>query len=44
MAVGRIKLTYWALIAVLAALTFFLLAAGARVLRRRRNGDAPAGI
>jgi hypothetical protein len=44
MAMGRVKIVYWALVAVLAALTFFLLAAGARVLRRRRNGDASAGV
>jgi hypothetical protein len=44
MAVGRVKIIYWALVAVLAALTLFLLAAAARVLRRRRNGDAPAGV
>lgn len=35
--VGRIKIVYWALVGVLAALTFFLLAAGTRVLRDRRG-------
>jgi hypothetical protein len=36
--VSRIKLVYWALIGVLGALTFFLLAAGARVLLGGREG------
>ncbi|WP_281412190.1 hypothetical protein [Miltoncostaea marina] len=43
---GRVKLVYWSLLAVLAALTFFLVAAGARVLRGRPAGggaDAPPG-
>ena len=41
--VARIKLVYWALIVVLGALAFFLLAAGARVLLGRRGGaDADA--
>jgi hypothetical protein len=40
--VGRIKLVYWALIAVLGALVVFLLSAAARLLRDRGD-DAPAG-
>jgi hypothetical protein len=40
--VTRIKLAYWALMSVLGALAFFLLAAGARVLRWRLGG-APDG-
>jgi hypothetical protein len=35
--VGRIKLVYWALIAVLGALVVFLLSAAARLLRDRRG-------
>jgi hypothetical protein len=31
----RAKIAYWSLISVLGALAFFLLAAGARVLRGR---------
>jgi hypothetical protein len=41
MPVKRVKLAYWALISVLGALAFFLLAAGARVLRWRL--DRPGG-
>jgi hypothetical protein len=44
--VKRIKLAYWALMSVLGALAFFLLAAGARVLRWRLGGapdDAGGG-
>ncbi|HSI30641.1 MAG TPA: hypothetical protein VK951_04855 [Miltoncostaeaceae bacterium] len=41
----RVKIAYWALISVLGALTFFLVAAGARVLRWRmdREGGASGG-
>ena len=40
----RIKVVYWALMSVLGALTFFLLAAGARLLRwRLGDGDGPGG-
>ena len=42
-AVARIKLTYWALISVLGALTFFLVAAGARLLRWRLGGNEADG-
>ena len=41
--VTRIKVVYWALMSVLGALTFFLLAAGARLLRWRLGGDKPDG-
>jgi hypothetical protein len=41
--VARIKLTYWALISVLGALTFFLVAAGARLLRWRLGGNEADG-
>jgi hypothetical protein len=41
--VTRIKLAYWALMSVLGALAFFLLAAGARVLRWRLEGQGGAG-
>ena len=45
MPVKRVKIAYWALISVLGALTFFLVAAGARVLRWRmdREGGASGG-
>jgi hypothetical protein len=41
--VTRIKLAYWALMSVLGALAFFLLAAGARVLRWRMGGLTDSG-
>jgi hypothetical protein len=42
--VTRIKLVYWSLVSVLGALTFFLVAAGARMLRGRLDtGDAEGG-
>jgi hypothetical protein len=41
--VTRIKLAYWALMSVLGALAFFLVAAGARVLRWRLGGDEAGG-
>jgi len=40
--VGRVKLVYWALLAVLGALVIFLLSAAARLLRDR-SGDPPTG-
>ena len=43
MRVKRIKLTYWALMSVLGALAFFLMAAGARVLRWRLDGPSDGG-
>ena len=39
MPVKRVKIAYWALISVLGALTFFLVAAGARVLRWRMDRE-----
>ena len=39
---NRIRIAYWALVSVLGALTLFLVAAAARVLRWRL-GDADAG-
>jgi hypothetical protein len=39
--VARIKLTYWALMSVLGALTLFLVAAAARLLRWRLDSDDP---
>jgi hypothetical protein len=41
--VGRVKIVYWALIAVLGALVVFLLSAAARLLRDRQASDPPAG-
>jgi hypothetical protein len=38
----RVKIAYWALVSVLGALIFFLLAAGARLLRGRLGGGSPA--
>ena len=41
---SRIKVVYWSLVSVLGALTFFLVAAGARLLRGRLDsGSAAAG-
>jgi len=39
--VERVKIMYWALVSVLGALAFFLLAAGARLLRGRLGGGTP---
>jgi hypothetical protein len=41
---SRLKVVYWSLVSVLGALTFFLIAAGARLLRGRLDaGDAGGG-
>ena len=40
----RLKLVYWALVGVLVALIFFLVAAGIRIMRGRRRPGAAAGV
>jgi hypothetical protein len=40
--VKRVKIAYWALVSVLGALTFFLVAAGTRVLRWRMDREGGA--
>lgn len=40
----RLKLVYWALVGVLLALVFFLVAAGIRIMRGRRGREGPVGV